>query len=102
MDCTKIREEIALKVCAIGDSMFKGGLAVIESSIDKEDMEELCLLLNEYDKIYSIDVSKAESVILRELRSVRGDEELYRIFYKEYGNKFPLVFGLTVLGQLEV
>jgi hypothetical protein len=103
MVCECIQKEIALKVCAIGDSFIRDGVPVVDSDsfIDREDLAELGSLLEEYNRFHPVDVSKAESVIMSELRSVAEKEGLSYV-YKDNGNRFPLYFGIVILGQLEV
>jgi len=101
MDCSEIQKDIALKICSIGNRMFQNDLPVIQSTINKEDMKELCRLLEKYNKLYPVDISKAESVILRELRSVTEKKDL-NYMYKDNKNLFSLYFGLAILGRLEI
>ena len=105
MNCLEIQKEIALTICSIGNHIIQDDVPINENCLDlkeiKDNKQNLLKLLIKYNNHYPVNFSKAPSVILEELRSVTEKKELNYI-YEENGNRFPLYFGLSILGLLEI
>jgi len=101
MTCSEIQNEIANKLCFIGNHFIQNSIPISEKSLNQKEIKELCQLLKEYNKLHPVNIDKAQSVLISELRPVTGKKELNYI-YKNNENKLPLYFGLSVLGQLEI
>lgn len=104
MALSLLENEIAQKVCSIGNHIITNNLPVevIESGCDEieQDKNKLIELLYQYRGEDNFNIPLFNYVMKHEINSVRKDHLQY--IYKNNENRLPLYFGVLVMDQLSI
>lgn len=105
MALSLLENEIAQKVCSIGNHIIANNLPVevIESGCDEieQDKNKLIDLLYKYRGEDNFNIPLFNYVMKNEIDSVVKNEELQKT-YIENENRLPLYFGVIVMNQLRI